>query len=416
MIRRDMKPLNISNKAARRVAITAQLLNGASSLPSGKEGIARLIEHLGYVQVDTIAVIERAHNHTIWTRCKDFHADMLHDLQAVDRRIFEYWGHAHSYLPMNDYRFYLPRMKAFNDPKDKWVKERFVKFKHLLAPVKERIAKEGPLSSRDFQSDKPRQGTWWDWGPAKIALELLFWLGELMITERRNFQRIYDLTERVLPPGTDTTYPSDTELGRFLVHRALNAYGLASPAEIAEHIHSGRKKIIPPALEAMVEDGQVCEVIVDKKTARPYYALTDAFGKLQRGRRKLDRMHILSPFDNLVIQRGRLSSLFDFDYTIECFVPAPKRKYGYFVLPILWGDRFIGRLDPKVDRKKRVLYIRKIFIEDQKSDPDAFLPQLANAVAAFARFNDCTTVTVEKASPAKMKTLLARHIKNAMNE
>ncbi len=230
--------MNISNQQARRIAIHCQLLDGRVSLPKGKEGVAEVIERLGYVQIDTINVIERAHHHTLFSRRADYSQKMLHDLQAVDRRIFEYWGHALAYMPMSDYRYYLPRMKSFDDPASKWFKSRLEKYSSLMKPCLERIRNEGPLGAKDF-AKRPgaKAGAWWDAKPEKIALELLFWRGELMITERRKFERVYDLTERVLPPDIDTTYPDENELMRFRIRRTLQRLGIAKAKEIRFYLH-----------------------------------------------------------------------------------------------------------------------------------------------------------------------------------
>ncbi len=403
--------MKISLQQARRIAINAQLLDGRTKIRRGKEGVAQTIEKLGYIQIDTISVIERAHNHTLWTRRPDFAPKMLHDLQTGDRRIFEYWGHAASYLPMTDYRFYLPRMRGFLEPHQKWEKQRLEKYGHMMKPVLQQIRDEGPLSSKDFAPPaNAKRGTWWDWRPAKVALELLFWRGELMITERRNFHRIYDLTERVLPEGTDTGLPDDDELGQFLVRRALSAYGVARASEIREHIRGTDKKIIIKALHNMVNAGEVTEVSVGRLKNNEYFGLTDRLEASTRLRKTSPRLHLLSPFDNLIIQRERIKLLFEFDYTIECYVPAPKRKFGYFVLPILWGEEFAGRLDPKADRKAKTLLIRNLVLEDGFSDYDAFLPSLAAKLWDMARFNGCKEIRIEKTSPVVIKKGLSSQI------
>ena len=232
-----MKKTTLSLRSARRIAFRAQLLDGKGRFPSGKKGVARTIEKLGYVQIDTISVIERAHHHTLWTRRQDYDPRMLHELQAVDRRVFEYWGHAASYLPISDYRYYLPLKRDYRNPRSKWTRQMLEKHGHLMDSVLERIRVEGPLGSRDFEPPPGiKRGTWWDWKPRKTALELLFWRGDLMVRERRNFQRLYDLTERVLPPETDTRIPDEDELGRFLVRRALSAHGVARERE-DQHIY-----------------------------------------------------------------------------------------------------------------------------------------------------------------------------------
>ncbi|MBL7128236.1 MAG: YcaQ family DNA glycosylase [Ignavibacteria bacterium] len=406
-----MKEIRISPEIARSIALKAQLLDGGTKLPKGKEGVVQTIENLGYVQIDTINIIERAHNHTLWTRRPDYKPEMLHELQSKDRRVFEYWGHAASYLPTTDYRYYIPMMRSFADPKSKWVQGRLKKFGHLMDPILERIRNEGALASRDFETltDKSR-GTWWDWRPAKVALELLFWKGELMITERRNFQRVYDLTERVLPAHTDTNIPGDDKMGRFFVSRALSAYGVATEKEICNHIHAAGKKIIINAIQDFIDSGEVMPVKIVGDDKSDYYAFSEVMEKSIRVKRKNSALHLLSPFDNLIIQRDRIKRLFDFDYALECYVPKGKRKLGYFVLPILWGDKFVGRLDSKADRKKKVLAIKSLGFEKGFKDFEKLLPPLTDKLKDFARFNKCESIELEKVLPVKVKSELKRQL------
>lgn len=338
---------------------------------------------------------------------------MLHELQAKDRRIFEYWGHAASYLPMSDYRYYIPRMRGFDEPHSKWEKARLEKYGHLMKPVLERIQKEGPLMSNDFIPPKDRKkGTWWDWRPTKVALELLFWRGDLMITERRNFHRVYDLTERVLPEGIDTTVPDNDELGRFLVPRALSSYGLARENEIREHIHGTDKNIIANALNDLIETGEVVPVQLDKNKNADYYALPEILKQASKLKKKKPKIYILSPFDNLIIQRDRTNTLFNFDYALECYTPPSKRKFGYFVLPILWDEQFVGRLDPKADRKKRTFIVQKLALEENFKPDDMFFSALSGGLRDLARFNNCEKIELKKTIPSKIKKIVESELKN----
>jgi uncharacterized protein YcaQ len=342
---------------------------------------------------------------------------MLHELQAKDRRGLEYWGHAASFLPIEDYRYYLPLMKSFEDPKMVWQKRRHEKYGHLMAPVLERIQKEGPLGSRDF--DPPpgvKRGAWWDWKPTKNALELLFWRGDLMVRERRNFQRIYDLTERVLPNHIDTTFPSESELGRFFARRALAAYGIAQEKEIKNHIHAADKKILSKSLLELVEDDEVVQLEIAGKAKPTYYALASTLQKSSRLKKNHSSVAILSPFDNLIIQRDRTNRLFDFDYTLECYLPAPKRTYGYFVLPILWDERLVGRLDPKADHTTSTLILRNLVFEKTFQDFESFLPAFASKLLAFAEFNRCRRIKVDKVKPGMVKRELTRTLKEARSQ
>lgn len=408
--------IRLSPGQARRLCVECQLLGKRSSPPSGKDGVVSIVEHLGYVQIDTISVIERAHHHVIWTRVPDYEPRMLHELQAVNRTVFEYWGHAASYLPMSDYRYYLERMKSFPQGWNYWTKELFDKYRPVMKQVMDRIRKEGPLGSADFESPKgDRRGTWWDWKPAKAALEMLFWKGDLMVTERRNFQRIYDLTERVLPSWADTRIPNNNEIDRFLVTRALKAGGLATAREIRDHIHLADQKRIDEAIKELIDAGEVIEIKVEGLGDKKYYSLHENIEKTLSDKEKKagkggKEVHLLSPFDNLVIQRERINKLFGFNYQLECYVPKDKRKNGYFMLPILWGEELVGKLDPKAERKEGVLTVHNVLLEKEFNEFDALLPELASSITGLAKFNDLNKIRVEKTSPARLRSVLNKEL------
>jgi len=411
-----MTQLRLSIDQARRIAIQSQRL-APSSLGTGKEGIAQIIEHLGYVQIDTIAVVARAHHHTLWTRCPDYDPAFLHDLVAVDRRIFEYWAHAIAFLPMSDYRFYIPRMTRHRTSSRAWLSAWKQEHGHVLDEVLNRIRKEGALTSKDFVPPPGTvRGTWWDWKPAKRALELLFWQGDLMIAERRGFQKVYDLTERVLPPGTDATRPSESALARFHVKRALGGLGIARAPEIRDAFHIVNLSQISEALEEMQQSKEVAGLHIEG-LADIYYALPETLEWEQVP--APNKVHILSPFDNLTIQRNRMKLLFGFEYTIECYLPEAKRKYGYFVLPILWKDEMIGRIDAKADRKAQALILKKLWFEPSIRSIDEALPPLSEALARFARFNGCQTIEFNAIVPTghkrRLKTLVQRALQTLSN-
>lgn len=412
-----MRKRHLSLKSARKIALNAQYLDSRTKIPPGKKGVLQTIEKLGYVQIDTIAVIERAHHHTLWTRLPDYDPVMLHTLQAKDRQVFEYWGHAASYLPMSDYRYYLPRMHKYRTFMTKGARQRLERYGHLMGNVLERIRKEGPLGSKDFAPPPgKKRGTWWNWKPAKFALEILFGRGDLMVTERRNFQRIYDLTERVLPENTDISVPDDDELGRFLVYRALSAYGLALENEICNHIHAAGKEVIKRSLLDLVYSNEVVPLMVEGQNDTVYYALPEMIETAVKFRKKSPCVFLFSPFDNLIIQRNRIKHLFGFDYALECYLPASKRKYGYFTIPVFWGEEFAGRLDAKADRKKKRMIIRNLIFEPEFADVGGILPFFADKLALFAQFNQCREIKIEKVSPVGIKPHLKHLVGRAVIE
>ena len=389
---------------ARRLALRAQLLDGPGRAPAGKEGAARVVEHLGYVQIDTLAVVERAHHHTLWSRCRGYEAAMLDELHGRDRRVFEYWGHAASYLPMSDYRYYIPKMRAFPWG-NAWMSRLLERHRDVMKKVLARVEKEGPLRAADFKAPPGRKSAgWWDWKPAKVALELLMWQGRLMVAERRNFQRVYDLTERVLPADVDTSVPDDDELGRFAVRRALGANAVMTRREIYGHIAGFGRAAVDAALAALTAEGEVVGVSIKELPGAEYFGMADVLARSARARRR--RLHVLSPFDNAVIQRDRVKILYGVDYALECYVPAAKRRFGYFALPVLWGGEFAAQLDAKAERKAGRLVVKNVALTEAFKPSAEFRDALAAKLVDFARFNGCEEVAVERATPAALaKTL-----------
>jgi uncharacterized protein YcaQ len=421
-----MKPLRISTDMARSLAVGAQLLDNEAQISPGKNGILQIINQLGYIQIDTISIIQRSHHHTLWTRYNNYREEMLDDLQTKDRTVFEYWGHAMSYLPMCDYRYVRPKMNKFRNPSSPWVKSQSEKCSHLLRPVLNRIRDEGPLGAKDFAPPPGRKGgTWWDWKPAKVALELLFWQGELMISKRENFQKIYDLTERVLPDHIDTSLPSKEESGIFLVKRSLQALGIASEKNIRRFLQAesardsdiqiASSEEVSQSLKELIAAGEVIPVILEDNKSLPYYMLSEATDKINQYRSANGKVSLLSPFDNLIIQRDRVKRIFGFNYALECYLPPAKRTFGYFVLPILCGHNFAGKIDPKADRKNRKMIINNLLLEQRTEDSDDFLHSLAAELVKMARFNQCERVTILKMSPVKLKPVLQRFIKLALS-
>jgi uncharacterized protein YcaQ len=418
-----MTPVVLSKKAARGIILKAQMLNGQAGLPPGKAGVQRIFDRLGYVQIDTIHIIERSHHHVLWTRLPGYAQSMLHDLQAADRTVFEYWAHAMAYLPMADYRFFLHKMKQFQDPAHPWLQWHSHHGQLPLKSVLERIRAEGALTAKDFQQpDGRKRGPWWDWGPAKSALELLFWRGELMISERRNFQKVYDLTERVLPPGIDTRLPDEREMAEHLVRRALAAMGIAAAKEIFAFRQSITVRdtkfqavsweMMTRTIGELAEAGTIAETIVRGEPEDRYYVFGGAADEDSEPPKSKKTVHLLSPFDNLIIQRDRMRRFFDFTYTLECYLPAPKRTHGYFVLPVLYGDAFAGRIDPQADRKTGTMILNSVCLEPGFKPTDAFYGKFAKALAGFAAFNGCDSVAIRKSRPGGLKSIINGKLKS----
>jgi uncharacterized protein len=354
--------------------------------------VPEVVRRLGYVQIDTIAVIERAHHHVLWTRLPTYEVSQLDRAQGEERQILEYWSHAAAYLPMEDYRFCLPRMAASRRRHAAW----FRSHKPLTQHVLQRIRAEGPRRAADFEAEPGhRAGPWWDWKPAKLALEYLFHAGDLLVTYRRGFQKYFDLAERVLPSHVNTTKPTPLTYGRHLIRRTLECHGLATEQEIT-YLKSYARTAVRQAVQTMTEQGTLLPVTVEG-LSEVYFVQPDHLEQTLTvspdSAPTAAAVRLLSPFDNLVIQRKRLQQLFGFHYQIECYVPAAKRQYGYFCLPILWGERFVGRVDPKAHRSTGRLEVLSFSVDSELRGNADFWTAFSQALQTFATFNGCTSIT-----------------------
>ncbi len=381
----------LSSKQAISLLLDSQKLSAINPSKTGKSSTLKTIQHLGYVQIDSISVIERAHHHCLWARDPSYRPEYLQQLQS-DKNIFEYWSHAASYLPIEHFRYCLPMMNKIASGEKHW----FDRNLKLMKQVLERIKEEGPLQAKDFIHKRNNKTGWWDWKPAKKALEQLFMEGKLMVSERKNFHKIYDLTERVLPNNIDLTIPNDEEHYRFLIQTYLRAQGFANSSEIC-YLKKGVKPKLQQVLINMLEQAELKQVELNQQK---YYCLPELLELIntQEPSEKTkiqNNLKILSPFDNLVIQRNRLKQIFDYDYQIECYVPAAKRKFGYFCLPVLWRDKFIGRMDVKADRKNQVMIVKNFSIEQKIKAPSTFVKILVNELKKFMRFNRCEQIVIE---------------------
>lgn len=394
--------MSLSVNDARRLAVISQGLHTREPFGRGKEAVYRCIERLGYVQIDTISVIQRSHDHTLWTRVPTYQKRHLEVLQK-ERRVFEYWAHAAAYLPMSDYRFCRRYMHAIASGQRHWR----TPDRKAMDRVLERIRAEGALKAKDFEHVPGRAAdAWgWNWKPAKIALEQLFIQGELIVSHREGFQKVYDLPERLLPSQLDTTLPTDDEFYRYLINSTLQAHTLAMEPEFG-YLRKGSRAGIAQTLAAMCEAGEVVPLTLGQQSA-VWYALPSQLDALSAARVS-QGVHLLSPFDNAVIKRKRIQQLFDSAYQIECFVPAQKRQFGYFCLPILYGSQLVGRLDPKADRRSKSLMVKSFHLEQPIKNLDDFVGKLAGKLHQLAQFNGCERVDWQPAAGDAAGQLLAR--------
>lgn len=382
----------------RRLALASQGLLQTKPFGLGLRAAAKAVNHLGYVQIDTISVVERAHNHVLRSRVPNFKPEMTNQL-LLDRSVFEYWSHAAAFLPIADFRFSLPYKHAIKTGQNHWFKNPDQK---LMAELLLRIRSDGPLRSRDLEAASTKRSGWWDWKPAKKALEQLYMQGDLMVTSREGFQKSYDLTERVLPTNIDTTMPSSGEFAAHLLDTQLRCHGLASLKGLT---YLRRNAALRKAMKALVHEGLADNRLEQVRVNDDVFVLNA--GTLEQALPRLNkRLLIVSPFDNCVIQRDRLNTLFEFNYQIECYVPAAKRVYGYFCLPLLYRGEFIGRMDCKAHRKTRHFEIKALHFEAHNFDDDEVIAAFVKAVEAFCTFQQCDSVALTHAAPQQLNVRL----------
>ena len=400
--------IEVSPEQAQSFILEAQGLR--TKKPS--TSVLEVAKRVHSIQIDTISVVSRSHNLITFNRFQDYKDGSVWDSQKKGE-IFEYWSHSICLMPIETYRFSAWRKKYYQDEMWGSFRKWGISNKDIIEQVMKKIKDDGVTNSASLgeRNTAPSSG-WWDWKIEKRALEYLFYLGELMVAYRSGFQKYYDLPERVIPDGFDTEPLSDDEAARFIVESTLKALGLGTQLDFRTY-HGGmpskklwgnKREIVESYLDSLVKDGLVEEIKIEGLRDR-YFTLANNAGKLQSSSSEVDEaapVKILSPFDNIMRERHFPKRIWGFDYTIECYVPPPKRVYGYFVLPILDMDNLAGRLDAKTHRKEGKLEIKSLYIEDDELKTIEGLERLKSGIQDFAAFHKCHAVSIGKVSPRNM--------------
>ena len=394
--------------AARKLAVYSQGLAATKQIDATAkpEDIQKTVERLGCVQLDTLNLVQRSHYLVVWSRLGSYApADFDALLYAPEKRVlFEGWQRVASIIPLKDYRYQLPRMERMRKNHSEGFLRWFDQEGHELMPmVLERIRKEGGLRAADFKYHGPRRGSWWDWKPAKTALEYLFAFGDLMIANRIHFQRVYDLTERVMPEWVDTAQPTMEQRDRYWMERAALALGICQPNQLIGYNYFQRRPV-QAVLEKLVEEKVLItvEVMLEGDGKDRYLVHHDYLEVLQKiadGAIQAERTTFLSPFDNLFWAVGRDEQLWGFRQRLEAYTPASKRLWGYLCMPILHHERLVGRFDPKMERKEGLLRLKALYLEDGVDQEDELLSGVANAMRDFMNFHKAQELIIEKSNP-----------------
>lgn len=383
-------PLKLSRQDVRRLAVSRQHLADATPQP-----MLDVIRDLGCLQLDPIRAVERTHLLVLWSRLGLFDRAELAELRWQQKALFEYWAHAASMVlteeyPVHHWRMRRARQRSWQqrglDGDEQMLND-------LLAHILQRLEHEGPLPSRAFDS---QDGMVWTsgWTSGRFVNRLLdnLWdRGKVVVAGREGNQRLWGLADQFLPADTPRAEWSDEEVCRFAAQKAIRALGAATLKQIKLHYTRNRYPNLPDVLTQLVAEGVVLPVEVagaDGLLPGPYYLHRDDLPLLEqlRAGQWQPRTTLLSPFDNLICDRDRTEALFDFYFRIEIYVPKAKRQFGYYVLPILHGDRLIGRIDPKMDRKTKTLHVHAVYAEAGAPDGTEVVTAVANAIDNLAQF------------------------------
>jgi uncharacterized protein YcaQ len=400
--------IEVSLEQARSFILDAQGLRTKKSCNSVSEVAKRVYS----IQIDTISVVARSHNLITFNRFHDYKDGTIWDSQKKGN-LFEYWSHSMCLMPMETYRLSAWRKKYYRDEMWGSFKKWGIHNKDIIDQVLKKVKNDGVINSASLGEKKstPSSG-WWDWKVEKMALEYLFYLGELMVAYRSGFQKYYDIPDRVLPNGIDTEPLSDEEAAQFIVESTLKALGIGTQQDVrtyhgsmpSKKLWRNKRENVESYLDSLVDDGLIEEVQIDGVRDR-YFTISKSDSKLQSEisqESEKTPVKILSPFDNIIRERHFPKRIWGFEYTIECYVPPPKRVQGYFVLPILDLNNLAGRMDAKAHRKDGLLEIKSLYLEDDELKTTDGLERLKIGIQDFAAFHNCHTISISKVIPRGM--------------
>jgi hypothetical protein len=388
----------LSQGAVRGLMIAAQGLQQRPPSAATKADVRQMIRQMHVLQIDTIHVVARSPYLVLWSRLGGYDPRWLDELLA-ESALFEYWSHAACFLPIEDYPLYrrlmLNRLTWHENRWQPWMQAHAELVDRLLTHIRE----NGPVRSADFERTDGAQGGWWNWKDEKTALEGLWTRGDLMVAKRHNFQRIYDLHERVLPDWDDARTPSLEDVHETFVLNTVKALGVTKAAWIADYFRL-YKKVAQSVIEKLAKRGKLQTVQVEGWDVPGYFHpdQRDAIEAAANGQIPASTTTLLSPFDPMVWDRARARELFNFTYQIECYTPAPKRKYGYFTLPILYNNALIGRLDPKAHRKEGIFEVKALHFEPGVVVDDALVSELKRTLQDCAAWHQTPQVVIRQAT------------------
>jgi len=407
----EVGPIEFSREKAQAMLLGAQ---GLDSKPkrATKDDVREIIGRMGVLQIDSISVVARSPYLVLWSRLGSYEPRWLDELLA-EGALFEYWSHAACFVPIEDYGLYRRLMIERTEKTRTWMEAH----PDALEQVMGRIREDGPVRSAEFARTDGKAGGWWEWKPEKRALEHLFAAGELMISRRENFHRVYDLRERVLtnalPDWEDALAPNEQEVRRALALKAVRALGVAVARWVPDYFRTPRKGVAG-LLQELADEGSLLRARIEDFD-EPAYIHPDnaelAEEILSTGSPS-SVTTLLSPFDPVVWDRARALELFGFDYKIEVYTPASRRRYGYYSLPILHSGVLVGRLDAKAHRKHGLFEVKALHLEPGVPVSDSLVAGISGAVHDCASWHGTPEVLVRRSDPPELAEVLTISAEN----
>src|ERR687889_81902 len=396
--RREVGRMQFSRETARELLLAAQGL-GSAPRHATKDDVRGIVRRMGVLQIDSISVVARSPYLVLWSRLGSYEPRWLDELLA-EGALFEYWSHAACFIPIEDYGLYRRLMIEGGEKTRSWMQAHHEQIEHVM----ERVSENGPVRAAEFARTDGKVGGWWEWKPEKRALEHLFAAGELMISRRENFHRVYDLRERVLsnalPTWEDALAPNEQEVRRALALKAVRALGVAVAHWVPDYFRTP-KRGAAKLLAELADEGSLLRARIEDFD-EPAYVHPENAGiaeEILSGSLQPSVTTLLSPFDPVVWDRARASELFGFDYKIEVYTPAARRRYGYYSLPILHDGALVGRLDAKAHRKDGLFEIKAAHLEPGVPVSDELVASLTGALRACASWHATPEVLVRHSDP-----------------
>lgn len=375
-------------------------------LTADKETVCKIICQIGLLQIDTINVVARNHYLVMLSRVGLYNPADLETLLYPDRKLFEQRAHVACLIPTKDYEYFIPYIESRRNQPHRKIDRLGASAQNTLDIVLNEVVKRGPLAAKDFDDPCPKRNGWWDWKPAKLALEILFEQGYLAIDHRINFQRHYNLSERVLSRNLNKPAKTLDDWRRWVALRSLSCLGVATIKQISDYYRQ-EKNTIQTTVNLLLSEGVVIPVAVEGWRETAYLSSEDkkTVEEIERGLYKSKLTVFLPPFDNLIWDRQRTYDLFGFDYRVELYTPLARkeRQYGYYVLPIFHHGQLIGRLDPKIDRQTKTLIIHSIFLEKEQPITKSLIEGIAGAMREFMSFHNADSLVIERTFPEELK-------------